>query len=189
MLFTRQFAIGENGETRLGTIGGSPFVQDSDGKDTNKQVGFTTKCRYGIIRVDSAFPNQPAIFDCRIEVQGYYNKIISNAKAPGRIIVELPASVTVFGPPGTTILVEAWEFLATADRGACQSVLSASGISVPDWASSFDLSAPSVATFRDNANNIVGIVTGTVVNFSIPSLAATVDVTGDNTCIVFRQQG
>lgn len=193
-LYTQQFVIPDNGLLRIGTIGGSAFSKVGPGGDVKEgqewQLGHMVPLRQGVLRIEG-IEDDSQIHECSATILGYNNKPISNVKVPGRVIVELPCSVSVTGPAGLSVLVEAWELYAFPDRGACQSVIGEVGIDVPIWASSFDLATPGVATFRNSAGAIVGVVTGTVVNFSIPSNAATVDVAGGlaNNVIVFRQQG
>lgn len=192
-LFTQQFLIPDNGILRLGTIGGSAFTSRSpqgtitDGLEF--QLGHMVPARQGILRIDSLISDDPRIFDCSLEIEGYYNKPITSCKIPGRVIIELPCSAIVRGPAGVNIIAQAWELDSFPDRGACQSALSGNGINVPLWASSFDLSSGATATFRNPAGAIVGVVAGGIVNFSLPTGAATVDVIGENLLIVFRQQG
>lgn len=190
MLFTQQFAIPESGSLRVGTIGGSPYADTPEGE---MQVGYMTPPRKGLVRV-TTLAGEEEITNCIFDVSGYNDNPINGAKAPGRVIVELPCSVVVSGPPDTIVLVEAWECDAFPDRGAALSLVSPiadPGAPIPLWASSFDLSEPGIATFRNTAGAIVGVVTGSVVNFSVPSGASTVSLasTTANTSLVFRQQG
>lgn len=187
MLYTQKLTI-KNGRTSSGMFGGSP--QDED--NPLFQVGFQRRPRTGVVRVDSTTDDQ-RIFDVTFNVLGYQNKPVSTCRAPGRAIIELPCTVEIFGPDEVEVLIEAWELIAFPDRGAARSFLSPveESTPVPTWASSVDIAEPAIVTFRNNAAVIVGEVAGPVVNFSLPSGAATFTVASStaNRLIVFRQQG
>lgn len=189
MLYSVLTTIPETGVSRLGTVGGSPFGE-IDGNEL--QLGHILPPRKGLIRIDSR-GNSEDIFNCSAIIEGYYDKEIANVKVPGRIIVELPCSVTITGPEGLEVLVEAWDLEAFPDRGACSSIMGPTEdpVPIPTWASSFDLSQPGTATFTDTTGAIVGVVIGGVVNFSIPARAANVAIASEtaNISLVFRQQG
>lgn len=184
MLYTQQFTIPVSGELRIGTIGGQPYEKDSDGREM--QIGYMKPVRHGILQVAS-LAGDIRIFEAVANVSGYNGREINGSKCPCRVIVELPASITIIGEAGLVILVEAWILDSYQDRGASQSFLPAAGIQIPPWAGSFDLAGPGVATFRDATGVSVGVITGNVSNFSIPSRAVTVDLAGASTPIIFRQ--
>ena len=192
MLYTQQFTMPVSGHLRIGTIGGEPYEYPTNerGVSHQMQVGYMLPPRMGLLRVLPA-GNGPEIFACTASVSGYSNRPISDVKVPADVYVELPASVVVKGPPGTEIIVEAWVLeCAGPSRGCSRSGLVGLGIPVPNWAASVDIALSGVATFRNVAAAIVGVVTGTVVGFSIPDRAISVDLAGPaNTSIIFRQQG
>ena len=197
MLYTQQFLIPESGTHRIGTIGGEPYewLEEKNGDGSpipglqQKQVGYMIPPKVGLLKVLSV-ANTNDIKLCTVEVSGYSGRPIPTSSCPADIYVEFPCSVVVKGPPGTDIIVEAWHVDSVGNtRGAMHSELAAVGIAVPLWAKSFDLSTPGVATFKDATAAIVGVITGTVTNFSLPSNAVTVDVVGANVPIIFRQQG
>lgn len=185
----------ENGTHRLGTIGGSPdglFKLPEVEALQRMQIGYQVKPRLGLIKILGLSPDDVRIFECEVDVGGYNSRTINSCKAPGSIFVELPCSVVVRGPVGVTVMVEAWEVDAVGtERGAVQTILAEStATQVPIWAGSFDLGSSGIATFRDASSAVVGVVSGPLVGFTVPSRAASVDVAGDdNTPLIFRQQG
>ena len=189
MLFTQQFQIPENGRYRIGTIGGEPYETDRDGKQY--QIGYMVPPRLGVVRVDGVERNDPNVLACRVSVEGYAGRPIDNARAPARVVVEMPCSVSIVGPPGTSIIVEAWQVLAVRERGAARSYFAEgaplAGSEVPPWAQAFDFSGEGgTATFRDPGGAVVGVVSAPLVGFTVPDGAASVDITTGET-ISFRQ--
>jgi len=154
------------------------------------QVGYQRKPRLGQIVV-SGIGEDPRILDCEVSVTGYAGRPISGGKVPGTVTVELPASITVTGPEGVEVIVEAWEVRSIGnDRGMSKSYIPANDIPVPLWAKSFDIGTNATAEFHNAAGAVVGFVTGPVVNFSIPNESSFVVTNGPNLdVIVFRQQG
>ena len=194
MLYTQQFIIPENGILRIGTIGGEPYVV----KDGNQyQVGYMVPPHLGLLHVEAVNVADERVLDCRVTVEGYSNRQIRNARVPGRVVVELPCSVTVTGPAGVDIIIEAWQVYGFSDRGAADSLVrdgaDITGSPVPRWAQSFDFSpaaGPSTLSFRDRLGGLLGTLASPISNFSVPDGAATVDLSGaDGSFIVFRQQG
>jgi hypothetical protein len=197
MLYTQQFLIPASGTHRIGTIGGEPYEwleeKNRDGSIIpglqQKQVGYMIPPKVGLLKVLSVEDNSN-IKLCKVSVTGYSGRPIPSSACPADIYVEFPCSVIVTGPPKTAIIIEAWHIDSVGNsRGASLSALAGLAIPVPLWAKSFDLSTPGVATFKDATATIVGVVTGTVTNFSLPTNAVSVDIVGANVPIIFRQQG
>lgn len=191
MIYSQSFPLPASGSHRVGTIGGSALVKTDAGE---MQLGYMQPCRYGLIRI-RPIGDSVDIFDCVANIFGYYDNSIKVIRVPGDIIVELPCSVEVVGPPGTNLLIEAWVSEAIVNRGACSSFISnQNGIIIPHWATSIDFTG-NLCIFRDNSGAIVGaidyVINTSVVGFSIPKGAATVDISGINaarTTLIFRQQ-
>lgn len=186
MRYCESYPIPQNGILELKSIGGSPHVSG-----TNQQIGINNPPRAGIISITSQQDDEN-IHNCEVVINAYFGKPISRSRCPARVVTELPCNVSVSGPVGTQVIVEAWELFAFADKGASLSFLTPeAGIRIPQWATSFDLATPGIATFRDSSGAVVGVVTGSVVGFSIPTRAFTVDVASAlaNNPIVFRQLG
>lgn len=191
MIYTQQFTISANNVHRLGTIGGSALVKTPDGE---MQVGFIQPCRYGLIRIRPIGDNLD-IFDCIANISGYSDNSIRSVKIPGDIIVELPCSVEVVGASGSAMIVEAWDMSAFNSRGACDSYVgNQTAIAIPPWATVVDFTG-NICIFRNQSGGIVGTIdylaNATVVGFSIPKGASSVDITGvnaANTTLIFRQQ-
>lgn len=188
MLFSQQFQLPDSGSHRIGTIGGEPYIEL---KGKQYQVGYMTPPRIGLMQIAPVAKNDPRIFDCKAEISGYGDRSLLDLDVPASVYVELPCSVVVTGPPGVSIILIAWEIHNVgADRGAAHSVLAGAGQAVPTWAKSVDIAAPGVATFKNTAGTIVGVVSGNVTNHSLPTGAAVVDFAGPgNAYLSFRQQG
>lgn len=189
MLYTQQISIPSSGVLRIGTIGGEPYewIPDENKNLQQTQVGYMLPVRVGVLKV-KGFTD--AIFDCVANVSGYSDRPISNVRLPGSIIVELPCGVTITGPAGTQVIVEAWKVDSIGnERGASRSAVVGVGIPIPIWAESFDIFQSGVATFVDSSAATVAVITGPAIGASIPSGAVAVNLVGDaNTPIIFRQQ-
>lgn len=188
MLFTQQFQLPDNGRIRVGTIGGEPYL-DRDGHQY--QIGYMVPPRLGIVHIDAVERDDPRALQCVASVEGYASRPIDDCRVPGRIVVELPCSVSVVGPPGTSLIVIAWEVTGFSERGGGRSSYAANpilGAPVPLWAHSFDYSGEGgLLTFRDPFGSVVGAFSAPLVAFSVPDRAATFDLTAGET-LVFRQQ-
>lgn len=191
MLYTQEVTIGDSGILRIGTIGGSPDMATPKGN--RAQVGYQIPPRVGLVRWDEIDDEDAvAVLEVIADVTGYGGRPITGMRGPGKCFVELPCSITLKGNPGTRLIIEAWEIEGiNGERGGSQSFYAPQTITVPLWATSFDL-AGGVATFRDAASAVVGIVdstTTTTTGFSVPDRTRTVELTGDDVTFVLRQEG
>lgn len=193
MLYSQAFAIPSSGIQRIGTIGGSAVTKHPT-KNLEFQVGYEIAPRLGILNIVGTSDDDPNIRNCIANVSGYYNNAITGCAVPSRIRVELPCSVDIVGPAGTGILVEAWEVFAQPTRGGRSSRVVSGGVpligAVPSWADSFDaaIGVAGTLSFLDSSAVLLGIVTGNVAGFSIPSATQTFNLTAPNgSFIVFRQ--
>lgn len=192
MLYSQAFIMPNNGTFRVGTIGGDVYTDDPE---KGRQVlGYNAAPRYGLILVKS-IDNNTNIYDCRVQINGYSDNLISNIKCPCNTLIELPCSVVVTGPAGASLLIEAWPLVGMGTRGANQSFSGVqAGIPIPIWADTVDFTG-TTAIFRNNLGAIVGSIdlganNNSMTGFSIPTGAATVDIAGStaaNTTIIFRQ--
>lgn len=186
--YSQKDVIPESGILPLGSIGGDAYV-------ATDMLGYHIPPRVGLLWVYQLSPETPQALE--LELSGYDNRPIV-ARAPGRVLCELPCDVIVRGAPGTAVQIMTWELEASgADRGAAQSLRRAgadTSATVPLWASSYDFEGETdaaVATFRDAAGAVVGIASGRFLhtNFSLPDGAASVTLSVADSLIVFRQNG
>lgn len=188
-LYSQLLTISATGILKISGIGGSGY--DPDGI---RQVGQDSPPRFGVLNITGT--DTAALRDSRVKVTGYYERDVAECACPVEIITELPASVTIEGPPGLQLVVEAWPLTTSGDeRGGRSSSSVAVGASlsgpVPYWARSFDFAGNSTVTFRDAAAAVVGVITSAVSGFSVPDRAATFDLvsTTNPSFLVFRQKG
>lgn len=164
-------------------------------QETGQDYGYDARSRFGVIKV---LPYSPAEHErasqCEVQVIGYQSRTVSNAKVPGSVIIDLPASVIISGPEGVNLLVESWEFLGVSDRGAADSYVVADTAvtsEIPEWAGSFDCSLigdTASLSFFDALGNTVGALGVSISNFSVPKGAFTFTINGDaGSFVVFRQ--
>ncbi len=161
-------------------------------------LGYLQPPRDGVLWIDT-IDDDPAIAECVANVSGYDTRPIDGIRVPTRVVIELPCSIALEGPPGTNLIVIAWEVKSTgSERGAGRTYrregADATGLTVPLWARSYDWipeDPAAVGTFRDGAGTAVGVLPGAhaLQGYSIPDRAVSIDLTAGNQFIVFRQQG
>lgn len=180
----------ENGVASV-NIGGAAYRPE----DPQSQLGYQVPPRNGVIWLAEA---GESIAEVRASVSGYSPHEINDFSAPGHVIVELPAKLILRGPVDLPVYVQAWEIFATgADRGAKRTIQrSGENVTagVPAWATTFDfspLSDAALATFRDAAAAVTGIAYGRFAyhSFSVPARSVTVELSGADSHLTFRQQG
>ena len=188
MLYTQELIIPANGTIRIGTIGGSPDTPNEQG--VRMQVGYQTPVRYGSLRWFGANASDARLLDVVGQVEGYGGHLITGIGYPGSVITELPCSLSLVGAPGLSLIVEAWTMLATTTRGARFQVFGLANTPLPSWVGNVDISGGITADFFDAGAVMIASVTGPVTNFSTPSRAASVTLTGSaNATAIFRQEG
>lgn len=200
MKYTFQVTIegdtGQNGTIRIATVGGSPDQLVGDpAEGYREQLGLNLPPRYGLVQI-RPINDSTDILSCVATLHGYNNRPVENVRVPGHVQMELPCSVTITGPVGTVLIVEAWPaYSGGNERGAAKSFLQPQALTpVPIWATTFDFSGimgTGVIEFFNSLGASVGIVTAQIIsNFSVPDGAATFTLTtGVGGFVVFRQQG
>ena len=190
--YTKVTVIPETGKARFGIVGGSGIIEH---EGLAAQVGFEQPVRKGVLWVNSLEEKTALIRQCRVKLFGYNNRPIEESACPTRIIVELPVSVEIEGPPGLQVVLGAWTVETVGnERGAHRSHWGQGTQPIPNWGRVVDWNPSTGATlvFRDHTNATVGQLSstaGAVVSFTIPEGAVSAEQTGSDSLLVFRQQG
>lgn len=162
-MYSRIVTINTTGNTRT-VIGGV-----GENKAGN-QRGYDVPPRPGFLCFSSV-SNDPRITTCRVDVYGISLNPVEGVDLPGKVVIELPATVVIFGPPGLEILISAWKVGPAGERGAARTFTGVGPHPVPQWARTIDIT--SSVTFLDILGATIATLGQPGVGYTIPGRAVT----------------